>query len=216
MLFVIILSSILFFFVIVLAVVFLSFRSKPRHHDSSRSRPSTTASSSRSRMAARWAHMEQGASIKPPDGVKSSDEVYDDIEEVVRTNPVPVDDDAGDFPDEFGTGGGIANSHSRRASLPSSTAGSALVGSGPNGTRTFLKGWFGLDEPSHSGFNVSPEVREKDRSDTLPMRTPGRYPGSSVAGSESVRSPIPHHLVPTTEDTDADWETASIGHEELA
>ncbi|KAH9809339.1 hypothetical protein DFH28DRAFT_905447 [Melampsora americana] len=203
--FVIGLSCILFFFVIVLAIVFLWTRSKPRHN--SRSPPSTVASSSRSRMAARWAHMQQG-SLKPSDmGQQSPDPKYEDVEEVLGSNPNGDENSA--FPDEFGIGGGISSSRNRRGSLTaSSAAGSALVGAGPNGTRTFLKGWFGLDEPNSAGFNVAPEVGEKGLGDTLPMRKPGGV--TSSAASDYV----PHHRVPTQEESDdVDWETASA-HEQ--
>lgn len=87
-------------------------------------------------MAARFAHMEHASlkdqAFKPPH--------QDDVEEVIRTYPVQDDEDCR-FPDEFGIGGGIATSRGSRRSLPSSAGGdSALVGTGPNGTRTFLKG----------------------------------------------------------------------------
>lgn len=141
-------------------------------------------------------------------GQQSPDPKYEDAEEVL--GPDLNHDENGAFPDEFGIGGGISSSRNRRGSLTaSSAAGSALVGAGPNGTRTFLKGWFGLDEPNYSGFNVAPEVREKGRGDTLPMRTPGGFPSS--AASDSV---VPHHRVPTQEESDdVDWETASA-HEQ--
>lgn len=94
-------------------------------------------------MAARWAHMQQG-SLKPNDmGQQSPDPKYEDVEEVLGSDP--NHDEHGAFPDEFGIGGGITSSRNRRGSLTaSSAAGSALVGAGPNGTRTFLKGIYTL------------------------------------------------------------------------
>ncbi|OAV93322.1 hypothetical protein PTTG_00923 [Puccinia triticina 1-1 BBBD Race 1] len=85
--------------------------------------------------------------------------------------------------------------------------GSSLVGTGPNGTRSFLKGWFGLDEPTSAGYNTRPDQREKSvNGDVLPMRATN---GDATEDLHPHIPVVPHHRIPTTEDHD--WETRSQG-----
>uniref|UniRef100_A0A0S1MJX9 Uncharacterized protein n=2 Tax=Phakopsora pachyrhizi TaxID=170000 RepID=A0A0S1MJX9_PHAPC len=146
----------------------------------------TAASSNRSRMAARWAHMENGI-------VSQSAKTYrDTVDSRSGQNVQP-------FPDEFGTSGGAGRLHSQSIT---SLSGS-LAGTGPNGTRTFLRGWFGLDEPSFSGFKIGSEHGEKDVSgDILAMSPP-----TEMGRRDLPASNIPHHRVPNNEEDV--WETTS-------
>lgn len=105
-------------------------------------------------------------------------------------------------PDDFGSFGKLHQAHRARsqASLPSS-----LVGTGPNGTRTLLMGWFGLDEPTSAGYNTKSESKEKTiDGDVLPMRATNP---ADLEDPYQHCPAVPHYRIPTAEDPD--WETRS-------
>ncbi|POW07633.1 hypothetical protein PSHT_09885 [Puccinia striiformis] len=105
--------------------------------------------------------------------------------QVDRTGPGRESDEVD--PADFGMASFRRNEGTSR---PPGAFGSSLVGTGPNGTRSFLKGWFGLDEPTSAGYNTRPDLREKSvNGDVLPMRaTNGQY-------TEELHPHIP--VVPT-------------------
>lgn len=177
------LCSILVIFIALLSLLFMRFRSRSRH-----------PASSDPHMRARWNHMDTAsrrAKVEAEAGEQAEAEVVD----------------------EFGMGGGISRS------LGGASTGSVtgVPGTGPNGTRTFLRGtvrlplypfndscwlrtgWFGLDEPTFSGYNNSVDHREKDANgDLLPMTNTS----GTLSGGEHQ---------PVARDEDEEWEVASIG-----
>lgn len=209
-----------------LATFFVKYKPAHRPASSSHSRASGAVgsaiyggSSNRSRMSARWAHMEQASrrernqasSIYPdPFGEPRHDEAYDspDDHEILKSDDRP---DLTYQPDDFG---GLPRFHDPSSPGHPEThygsLGSSLVGEGPNGTRTFLKGWFGLDEPSSAGYNTRPSERPQEKSlseggDVLPMRATNHQ---SSYHSDRQSPVITHHRVPTNEE-DPDWESRS-------
>ncbi|POW05778.1 hypothetical protein PSTT_09507 [Puccinia striiformis] len=194
-----ILCCLLFVILALLVTFFVKYKPSPRSRSGAPTE--TNGSSNRSRMAARWANMERG-SRSTRNQNSYADALPEEDGQVDRTGPGRESDEVD--PADFGMASFRRNEGTSR---PPGAFGSSLVGTGPNGTRSFLKGWFGLDEPTSAGYNTRPDLREKSvNGDVLPMRaTNGQY-------TEELHPHIPvvpHHRVPTTEDHD--WETRSQG-----
>ncbi|MBW0522852.1 hypothetical protein O181_062567 [Austropuccinia psidii MF-1] len=191
---IVLLLSALFLLVTVLAIFFLNHRS-PTTRNGSHNHIGSVGSSNRSRMAARWANMEQGT--LGGRGKAFLDEPEDEPEQIFKRFQSQQD-----HPNDFGT---MERFATRRSAPSHGSLSGSLVGTGPNGTRTFLNGWFGLDEPTHSGFNTSSDEREKSQDGhALAMRAPN---GTRSNKSDSRVSVIPHQRLPLTDDHD--WETRS-------
>jgi len=187
-----------FLLVILVLLVTLFVKYQP----ASRSRPGvptpTNGSSTRSRMAARWAHMERGSSAMRNGATYADANPEDEVDDMGRRRGSEEV-----HPADFGALGPFRMAEGPRKAP--STFASSLVGTGPNGTRSFLKGWFGLDETTCAGYNTRPDQREKSvNGDVLPMHTTYGDQTDEIHPHIPV---VPHHRVPTSDDHD--WETHS-------
>ncbi|KAA1136728.1 hypothetical protein PGTUg99_001388 [Puccinia graminis f. sp. tritici] len=189
------LCCLLLVILVLLTTFFVKYKPTPRPR--SRAPTETNGSSSRSRMAARWANMERGSRSTRCEDAYADGGMVEDIGPGRASDEVDPADFGGLA--SFRTGEGLRRSPG--------TFGSSLVGTGPNGTRSFLKGWFGLDEPTSAGYNTRPDQREKSiNGDVLPMRATN---GTHAEDLHPHIPVVPHHRIPTTDDHD--WETRSQG-----
>ncbi|KAH8927133.1 hypothetical protein BT69DRAFT_1278229 [Atractiella rhizophila] len=164
---IIVLCSVLGFFLIVFALLFWYFKFyRPPTSGSLRARPRGGSSPSAS-FNARMANFNNSLNNK-----QETDKEMED----------------GGGTQEFGT----IRQHNRAdwgVDIPGGTA-------GPNGTRSFMRGWFGLDAGSGTGYNTGPLP---EGNNSINSQTSRHIPLASDAGAED-QLPLSQNKVPSAAD----------------